>query len=187
MSILAIDPGTRQSGWVVWDGKTILSCGKEENEIVLKLCEAHSVATRCVLEMVGSYGTGLAMGKDIYTTCIWLGEFKHAFGRQRTEVIVRQAVKAHLCGSAKAKDSNVRQAIIDRFGGEAAVDREKLCGKRKNKSHDETCVLCHGTGIEREAGPLAAVHADIWSALALAMTWWDTRVDGKWRITEELV
>ena len=38
---------------------------------------------------------------------------------------VRQEVKLHLCNSARAKDANIRQALIDRFGG-----KDKAIGRK---------------------------------------------------------
>ena len=35
MKVLAIDPGTTESAYVVWDGETILSKGKVENSLML--------------------------------------------------------------------------------------------------------------------------------------------------------
>jgi len=59
-------------------------------------------------------------------------------------------VKLHLCGSARAKDTNIRQALIDRYGGSAAI------------------------GKKAAPGPLYGVSKDVWSALAVAVTAADT-------------
>jgi len=61
------------------------------------------------------------------------------------------AVKMHLCGQARAKDANIRQALIDRFGGAAAIGRKAA------------------------PGPLYGISGDVWQALGLAVTWWDRR------------
>jgi len=63
------------------------------------------------------------------------------------ERISRRAVKLHLCGSARAKDANIRQALIDRYGGSAAIGRKAA------------------------PGPLYGVSKDVWSALAIAVTY----------------
>jgi hypothetical protein len=58
-------------------------------------------------------------------------------------------VKLHLCGSSRAKDPNVRTALLDRFGGAGAK------------------------GTKAAPGPLYGIAADLWSALAIAVTWTD--------------
>jgi len=59
-------------------------------------------------------------------------------------------VKMHLCNSSRAKDSNIRQALIDRF----EPDLPPKC---------------------RPKGILKGISKDCWQALALAVYWWDTR------------
>ena len=63
-------------------------------------------------------------------------------------MIYRKDVKLHLCGSPRAKDSNIRQALIDRFGP----------GKEK------------AIGLKKTPGPLYGVKSHVWAALAVAVT-----------------
>jgi hypothetical protein len=79
---------------------------------------------------------------------VWIGRFVEAWRGSYT-LMFRREVKLHLCGQARAKDPNVRQALIDRFG----PGREKAIGTKK------------------QPGPLYGVSADVWSALAVAVTW----------------
>jgi hypothetical protein len=65
-------------------------------------------------------------------------------------LMVRRDVKMHICGQMKAKDSNIRAALIDRFGG-----KERAIGRKASP------------------GPLFGITADRWAALALAITWLD--------------
>jgi hypothetical protein len=60
----------------------------------------------------------------------------------------RRAVKVAICGDSRAKDPNIRQALIDRYGGkERAIGNKNL------------------------TGPLHAIARDVWAALALAVAW----------------
>ena len=69
-----------------------------------------------VIEMIASYG--MPVGKEVFETCVWIGRFKElAIIRNiKVEYIYRKDEKMNLCQSMKAKDSNIRQALIDRFG-----------------------------------------------------------------------
>ena len=60
----------------------------------------------------------MAVGKEVFDTCVWIGRFI----QQAEEIgkgysyIYRKDEKMNICHSMKAKDSNIRQALIDRFG-----------------------------------------------------------------------
>jgi hypothetical protein len=151
--ILAIDPGDQQSAFVVWDGEEIFDKGLLPNqELIDKIfildCD------KMAIEMIASYG--MPVGKTVFETCVWIGRFTERFINTKpcwppldnyVTYIYRKDVKMHLCGTTKAKDGNIRQALIDRFGE---------CGTKKNP------------------GKLYGVSKDIWAALALAVTYTDT-------------
>lgn len=150
MTILAIDPGTEQSGWCLYHPERgILGAGVKPNDVML--CEIrHSCADMLALEMVASYG--MAVGKDVFETVRWIGRFQQAWKRPDDAMLVyRRDVKLHLCNSAKAKDANIRQALLDLFprtGG----------GKTPQ------------VGTKTQPGPLYGVSSHAWSALAVAIT-----------------
>lgn len=148
--ILAIDPGMTQSGWVVYDGKAVLHSGVSPNHDVLRLIEEDQLFDHLAIEMIASYG--MAVGKEVFETCVWIGRFKQAAARpDDTWLIYRREVKLHLCGTTQAKDANVTQAIKDLFpatGGGA----------------------CPQKGTKSQPGPLYGVSSHAWSALAVAIT-----------------
>jgi hypothetical protein len=146
--ILAIDPGTTQSAWVLLTGQYIHPTNfgiLDNNELVDRLPGWALQATTVVVEEVRSYG--MPVGREVFDTCRWTGRFQQA-ALAATEVgfIGRKDVVTHLCGSAKAKDANVRQALIDRFGGPSAI---------------------------RKGGALYGIHKDVWAALAVAVAYSD--------------
>ena len=118
--ILALDPGTTQSGWVRFDGRVHAS-GVMSNEVLL--CELrqrwpmYPDLTGCAIEVFEA--RGMPIGKESIETMLWTGRFLEAWhGATGWEAhrVQRSAVQLHLCGSARAKDPNVRQALIDRLG-----------------------------------------------------------------------
>lgn len=150
MRLLAIDPGTTESAWVVWDGSKIINAGKDPNEMLLGVIRRRGPiggmwVAACCIEMVASFG--MPVGAEVFETVFWIGKFAEAFGDTNTYRLTRIAIKNHLCHSSKAKDANIRQAIIDRLGP---------------------------VGTKKAPGPCYGVCGDIWSALAVALTWWDT-------------
>lgn len=49
--------------------------------------------------------------------------------------IPRLKVKVHLCHDSRAKDANIRQAILDRFGGKAvAIGSKRQPGRSASRS-----------------------------------------------------
>lgn len=154
MNILAIDPGNEYSAWVVYDtshGGCVGLFGKEPNTTLLAAIQNIAFGVdRVVCEMIACYG--MAVGKEVFETCRWIGRFEQAaHGLAPFSILYRQDVKLHLCGQVRAKDPNVRQALIDRFGGKAAI------GKKKTP------------------GPLYGVSGDVWAALGVAVTWAETK------------
>jgi hypothetical protein len=149
--ILAIDPGPEQSAYVLWDGAAIHEHGKEPNSSVLSYVIGSRMLLgepRLAIEKIASYG--MAVGAEVFETCVWSGRFMQAFGADKCDRITRGEVKMHLCGSMRAKDANIRQALIDRFGG-----KERAIGKKA------------------APGPLFGISGDVWAALAVAVTWHD--------------
>jgi hypothetical protein len=151
MRIVAIDPGYRQSARVVFDGTHITSheiCPNEQMLDDLQGC-GYQDAVLVIEEMqlfAGNYG----VGREVFDSVFWSGRFAQAWSPRRFERLLRSKVRSHL-GAVKGGDGAVRQALIDRFG----PYKEKAIGKKANP------------------GPLYGIHADEWSALAIAVTWWD--------------
>jgi hypothetical protein len=149
-TLLAIDPGTTHSGVVWFHHGGVLDCGVYENDEVLDLMGGGIVG--CVaIEMIASYG--MAVGREVFETCVWIGRFiESTCNPESVRLIYRRDVKLHLCGSVKAKDANVRQALIDRWGGKAEA-----------------------IGNIKKPGPLYAVKSHAWAALAVAVTAAETK------------
>ena len=150
MKILAVDPGSEQSALVLWDGSQILDHRKEPNEDII----SHIILLQydiLAIEEICSYG--MPVGREVFQTCIWTGRYiQTAANHQRPyELIPRREVKLHLCNSVRAKDANVRQALIDKVGPQG----KKAC-----------------------PGPTYGIKADEWAALGLALTAYHQEIAG---------
>lgn len=163
--LLAIDPGSEKSAWLVLD----LSTGKPEihgispNEWLLeRLRNNDSDLTINIDELVVEWmqPRGMPTSAQEFETMWWVGRFTEAaqYGcRSRVpwpvHRLTRHRVKVAICGRGNATDVNIRAALIDRFGGTG--------GK-------EVAV-----GRKAKPGPLFGIANDVWAALALACAWQD--------------
>lgn len=126
--ILAIDPGTTKSGVVILDGPHVISPGVVDNsELAASLARGFtSIGIKeIVIEMIACYG--MAVGRETFETVIWIGRFMQA-ADVPVHRLARLDVKMHLCHNPRAKDTNVWQAILDRYGGESAVGKKASPG-----------------------------------------------------------
>ena len=143
MTIFAIDPGPTESAYVIWDGSHILAKGKVPSGSILPLIGIHERTSRIVCEMIACYG--MAVGAEVFETCVWIGRYLEK-AQGQMDRITRGTVKMHLCHSMKAKDSNIRQALIDRLGA---------------------------PGKKSDPGITFGLSGDMWAALAVAVTHYD--------------
>lgn len=177
MQILAVDPGTDESGWLVYDTEKKLPILFDiwKNEKLLASIEGDPIADHMAIEKVQHYGHGVAVGAEVYDTCFWIGRFDHAFGMANTTLLTRKKVAGCLCNTGAAKSKNIRQALIDYFGGDSVAIGNKKCHKCKGKGWfgpgRPTCPVCNGDKWKYPPGPLCGIHDHIWSALAVAITW----------------
>lgn len=160
--ILAIDPGNIESAIVVLDENLKpIEFGKFVNENVRQevrgLLNKHGHEIKVVIEMVACYG--MAVGKEVFDTCVWIGRFTELVeqNNMNTYYIYRKDEKMNLCNSMKAKDSNIRQALIDRFA-----------------QHD----FKNGKGTKKNPDWFYGFKADIWAAYAVGVTYSDMYLKG---------
>lgn len=148
--IFAIDPGTTHSAWVQYSRvlELVDQFGIDDNDKLiasLRMRDFGRPRMTVLIEKIESYG--MAVGAEVFDTVMWVGRFIEALHPTPVILVPRRHVKLTLCGSAKAKDPNIRQALLDRFGGSSAK------------------------GTKANPGPLYGVSADVWSALAVAVAW----------------
>lgn len=141
--ILALDPGTTQTGWCIYDRGRIIGSGVKPNTDMLEMVlQAQPPEITLAVEMIASYG--MAVGREVFETCVWIGRFLQAWHEPAAvRLVYRKDVKMHLCGTTKAKDTNVWQALVDKLGA---------------------------PGTKKEPGPTYGVKSHARAALAVAVT-----------------
>ena len=152
--ILAIDPGPERSAGVIVDTQTEppypTSFSIYPNDDLLRWIHGSPPmrVEDVVIEKVASYG--MPVGAEVFETVYWSGRFAEACQPVPVHRLTRKQAVLHLCNSPRGNDGTVRAALIDRFGGKAIAIG--------NKAHP---------------GPLYGIKADLWAALAVAVTWAD--------------
>lgn len=136
MTILAIDPGFTASGFVLFDGKP-LKFGKWPNNTLLREIEVGGLfagASHCAIEMVGHYGTGMAVGNEVFETCVWIGQFKHAWWQ-------RQGVGLWSASFSGGKDSSTMVTWVEylRRTGQIQIETPRLV--RSDTGVEETALI----------------------------------------------
>ena len=137
-TIFGIDPGPIQSAYAIWDGKFIRGSGIKNNRDLVLPSSNMTVA----IEHLQCFG--MAVGASVFETAYAIGEMRCACRQKGTLwlPVYRSEVKMHFCNSMRAKDANIRQALIDRLGP---------------------------PGTKKNPGTTYGIHVDLWSALAIAV------------------
>ena len=152
--ILAIDPGNEKSAFVII-GRDLrpIEFKKTGNDAILKriplLMDMYGDFTLAI-EMVASYG--MPVGREVFETCFWAGMFWQAANVKEKRLIYRMDEKLNLCHDSRAKDANIRQALIDRFAPNTPNG---------------------GKGTKKAPGWFYGFSADVWQAYAVGVTYAD--------------
>jgi hypothetical protein len=150
-TILALDPGTAETAYLILDRGVPVEHEKLPNLAILGVidcfCEQQTAPVHIVAEDFQSYG--LPVGREVYRTVVWLGRYIQRAYEQKVDItlVYRSQIKKHHCPGKKANDAIIRAAMIKRFGE---------------------------PGKKSAPGPTFGVTADEWSALAIAAWYEDT-------------
>ena len=153
MRILGIDPGNVNSAAVLYDPETRAIEWKfmGSNEEMLEEFVGGFKDTIPVIEQVKSYG--MAVGESVFETVFWSGRFAQALdARHSWQRLPRLAVKISICHDSRAKDANIRQALIDMFPATGGGKVPQI-------------------GTKKQPGPLYGFSKDLWAALAVAVAY----------------
>lgn len=151
--ILAIDPGPTNCGIVTLeDYLPTFHHQAMANDDVLDVILEHGIDVSTVVVIEKIEAMGMTVGAEVFETVFWSGRFAQRAieAGLQVERVTRRAVKLNLCGTMRAKDPNVRQALIDRYGGDSVAKGRKAA-----------------------PGPLFGFAGDAWAALAVGVTYLD--------------
>lgn len=156
MILLSIDPGDKESGYVFIDSETYkpIRFGKENNNSILLILQM-SYYDIVVIERISSYG--MAVGRNVFETCEWVGRFTQA-ATVFSEYVYRRDEKINICGNPTANDVNIKRALIDRFA-----------------EHD----FKRGKGTKNNPDFFYGFKADVWQAFAVGVTYLDKKKQEK--------
>lgn len=163
ISILSIDPGTYESAYVIIDVSTHkpIERKKVENEKLLRMLRdtefyKYYGIKHFVVEMIT--GMGARVGDETFETTFWIGKFwEAAFENydKREEMsfakIYRRQEKTFLVGTQRCKDKDIIAALVNRY----TPDQPNF-----------------GKGTAKDQGWFYGFRADIWSAYAVAVTYY---------------
>lgn len=155
MTVIGIDPGPEKTAITFYrpnaalslsgDKKPIFEFGIYENAFVFHAL--YGMQGHIYIE--GIQSMGMSVGATVFETAYMIGRiqrFLQAEMRVPYTMIKRTDVKMHHCHSMRAKDTNIRQALVDRFGE---------------------------PGTKKNPGLLYGCSKDMWSSTAIAVMGYD--------------
>jgi len=155
MNVLGIDPGPTRTAWVLLSPKSVTAWGIDDNDVVLDVmqnqlqCRALAKNGYCQAAIEVIEPRGMPVGAETFWTMFFAGRIYECLDNSiDVRTLKRSEIKLHLCGTSRAKDGNVRQALIDRWGPGKDI----------------------AIGRKATPGPLYGIRADAWAALAVAVT-----------------
>lgn len=162
--IIGIDPGNTHTAIVMVQPHDLTPCfyGKMANEEIrdtlASILEGPRHLYTVGIECVASYG--MTVGREVFETAEWSGRIREIVARfvdpANIYRVYRRDAKLHLTGQPRAKDGNIRQALIDRY--------PRIGGGKTPQ-----------IGSKAKPGPLYGFSKDQLAALAVAITTAETR------------
>ena len=139
MLLVAIDPGTSLSAYLVMetDDYSIIDKGKVANAELIAMVRTGYFD---MLAIEGFQSFGMPVGKEVFDTAYYIGrllQIAEDLG-SKTRMVYRSDVKLHHCLTPRAKDANIRQVMLDRFGAQGT---KKNPGKTYGISKDILSAL----------------------------------------------
>jgi hypothetical protein len=169
MIILAIDPGPKESGYLIFDsafyhlenkiGPKIIEFGKIPNDHIFTLIFNKKTLKFNFLVIEGIVNYGTPVGKDTVNTIFWYGRFyqfaleHNILPKENIYIVSRQEIKMQHCKkTAGITDSNINFMLREKYGQ---------------------------PGTQKAKGPTYGIYNDVWSALAIATYFYEVMSEKK--------
>lgn len=156
--LLSIDPDPTGGSWILLDETFgIVDHGYQTPIDELTGWVMFEGARQTLINTVlveGIQAYGMPVGASTFETVKNIGEIRSVC-RDRFEfddTLTRPKIKAALCNSVRAKDSNVRQAVIDLYPPDGGGKTPQI-------------------GVKAQPGPLYSIKGDEFAALAVGLVW----------------
>lgn len=143
--VIGIDPGPTQSAYVAWDGRFINDLGTKPNIEVLRYLRTIDRRACVVFESMVFY-RGMPAGDDVFETVFWTGRL---FQVARDTVGIAQV--------SRLSRTKVRKYLQLQKSGSYKNVKEALERRLERSPEDWHNLRSHQ-----------------WSAMAIAVTWWNT-------------
>lgn len=119
--VAGVDPGPVQSAIAYYNGKAIRAL-TVDNVVLIESFRIEQVPQHICIEKMQSFG--MPVGAEVFETCIWIGRYFEVLKSKGVEVtlMARPTIKAHIVGTVRSKDKDVRAALIQRLGVEVTKD-----------------------------------------------------------------
>jgi len=160
--VIAIDPGPLTSALVVMDGpRSIVEAMIVDNASAREFVAFHRHERPVyAIEYTPPYTLTMGGGRayvprQVVDTAIEIGRLWECAADGPVSLVSRLDVKKHLLGRATGGDPDVRAALLDCWGCRSTREAK---------------------GTAKAPGPLAAITKDLWAALGVGVTFWETRL-----------
>lgn len=121
MRLLAIDAGDIKSAYIIYDSEIKKVIEKNfllNNDFINRierLCFDRKIDEAAIEKL---HSMGMPVGQTTFDTIFMNGRIYELLSRNGIEAKLypRHDIKMHLCNSTRAKDTNIRMALVNRFG-----------------------------------------------------------------------
>jgi hypothetical protein len=147
--LLALDPGSERTGWIVVDAAAsdalpVVGSGKWPNEEVLDRLRHNDGALTAEVTIIEAMSPrGMPTSRQDLETVHWAGRFYEAASRwHRVERVEREHVKRHLIGSQRPKGGPNADRLST--GTAASAARLQLSGSKRVRDRSTASQLTRG-------------------------------------------
>lgn len=179
MLVLAIDPGSTRSGWVVYNyaAKRVLDAGDDDNMAVCrKVIEySRSLGTRLVVEAFASHGQASMGAASMCDQAVrhkdWSLVSKAAMMARTGATAAGNMVEAACWLGMFCAAAGQTPATVAKLTRKDVLKAMHIASKGADAAVRAELIRHFGAGSEKKGGALAVVKGDAWQALGLAVVY----------------